>query len=403
MINFISSDTFFIVLLILSVLFPLIACTSILIEKNGNRKLQWLMFSIFLGISLYYLRHLLALTGLITDFPFLLRGFVPIYYLIQPSIYFYVLINLDENYTFSKKDLLHLIPAVYSIVDNYTFYAGGPQYWQHWSNLIVSDYGNIANYPGFLMKAKFNFLLRVLLYISYVMFAWRIYIKNIQLNKEIKNQFVLKWLKLFLIIISIYVFTNTLASVFNFNFIILKNSPSNYIFDLTLYINVLTIIVLASYILFNPILLYGLPKINFNTISDNDKSLSNFKSMQIYDNKTDLNEHNLAVTLIDEIKEKQLYTDVAFSLALASQYFSIPSHHISFIINKYIKKSVPDVICEMRIEHAIHLLKDNYNKKYTMEALGNLSGFKSRSTFYSSFKKITGITPNEYYQNLKKS
>lgn len=402
MINFISSDTFFIVLLILSVFFPLIACTSILIEKNGNKKLQWFMFTIFYGISLYYLRHLFALTGLITDFPFLLRGFVPIYYLIQPSIYFYVLINLDENYTFSKKDLLHLIPAVFSIVDNYNFYAGGPNYWQNWANLIVKDYGNIANYPGFFMKAKFNFLLRILLYIAYIMFSWRIYIKNIQLNTEIKNQFVLKWLKLFLIIISIYIFTNTVASIFNFNFIILKNSQSNYIFDLTLYINVLTIIILSCYILFNPILLYGLPKLNFNTISDNNKSLSNFKSMQIYDNKTDMNEHNLAVTLIDEIKEKQLYTDVEFSLALASQYFSIPSHHISFIINKYIKKSVPDIVCEMRIEHAIQLLKDNFNKKYTMEMLGNLSGFKSRSTFYSSFKKITGITPNEYLQNLKK-
>ena len=89
-------------------------------------------------------------------------------------------------------------------------------------------------------------------------------------------------------------------------------------------------------------------------------------------------------------------------MAVASNYFSIPTHHISFLINKYIKKSFPDIVCEMRIDHAIELLKDNNNKKYTMEAIGNLSGFNYRTTFYASFKKITGITPNEYLQNLKK-
>jgi AraC-like DNA-binding protein len=57
----------------------------------------------------------------------------------------------------------------------------------------------------------------------------------------------------------------------------------------------------------------------------------------------------------------------------------------------------------MRIEHAVELLKDNSHKKYTMEAIGYISGFNSRTTFYVSFKKITGITPNEYLQNIKSS
>ena len=86
---------------------------------------------------------------------------------------------------------------------------------------------------------------------------------------------------------------------------------------------------------------------------------------------------------------------------LASKHFSLPNHHISFVINNHLNKSFPDIICEMRIDHAIELLKDNGNKKYTMEAIGNISGFNSRSNFYVSFKKITGITPNEYLQNLK--
>lgn len=410
---FASLNTYLIALIILSVLLTVITCTSILIEKNGNPKLQWLLLIIFVGISFYNLRNLFVITGLIRDFPFLLRGFVPFYYIIQPAIYFYVVFNLDENYIFSKRDLLHLVPLVYSIIDNYGFYSGGPNHWQYWANSISSLYGNIANYPGTLMKVKYNFLLRVLLYISYTMFSWRYYVKNIQFNAEIKNQFVLKWLKLFLIFISIYVVSIAFTSVYSSSYISSINEQSNYFLRFPLFANSLTTILLSSYILFNPILLYGLPKINFKTISDNDKSLSKFKTLNIENENNennkinteiiDIHEYNLALSIVSEIKEKQLYKDIDFSLALASKYFFIPSHHISFVINKYIKKSFPDIVCEMRIEHAIQLLKDKSHKKYTMEAIGNLSGFNYRTTFYAGFKKITGITPSEYLQNLTHS
>ena len=117
----------------------------------------------------------------------------------------------------------------------------------------------------------------------------------------------------------------------------------------------------------------------------------------------DNKEYKLAHSIISEITEKQLYKNVDFSLDNASIHFTLPRHHISFILNNHIKKSFPDIICEMRIEHAVELLKDNSHKKYTMEAIGYLSGFNSRTTFYVSFKKITGITPNEYLQNIKSS
>ena len=236
---------------------------------------------------------------------------------------------------------------------------------------------------------------------SYTLFAWRYYIKNIQLNNEIKAQFVLKWLKLFLIIISIYVLCVAFASIYNSIFISSINDQFNYLFKIPLFITGLSIITLAVYIILNPLLLYGLPKINFKTINDNEKSLSKFKSLKIEDEKIDSKEYKLAQTIISEIKEKQLYTNTDFSMDLASKHFSLPNHHISFVINNHLNKSFPDIICEMRIDHAIELLKDNGNKKYTMEAIGNISGFNSRSNFYVSFKKITGITPNEYLQNLK--
>lgn len=385
----------------MAVLVTFIACTTVIVEKNGNPKLKWLMFGLFWGLINYYLIHVFVISGFIVKVPFLLKGFAPFYYIIQPIIYFYVVINLNENYSFSKRDLLHLIPAFYSIVDNWGFYSGGPHHWQLWANAIANNYAEIANYPGTIFRAKYNFILRIILYISYTLFAWRYYIKNMQLNKEIKANFVLKWLKLFLIVISIFVLSISISSIYSPIISSSIDKPSNLLLKIPLFVTGLSLITLATYIILNPILLYGLPKINYKTIIDSDKSLPIFKLQKIENDEIASKEYNLAITIITEIKEKQLYKNTEFSMDLASKHFSIPSHHISFIINNHIEKSFPDIICEMRIDHAIQLLRDISNKKYTMEAIGNISGFNSRSNFYVSFKKNTGITPKEYLQNLK--
>ena len=47
----------------------------------------------------------------------------------------------------------------------------------------------------------------------------------------------------------------------------------------------------------------------------------------------------------------------------------------------------------------------NFNnlRRYTLEALSEHCGFSSRASFFRSFKKVTGITPNEYIKNIKMS
>ena len=48
------------------------------------------------------------------------------------------------------------------------------------------------------------------------------------------------------------------------------------------------------------------------------------------------------------------------------------------------------------------IYKDEYSK-YTLTALAELCGFSSRTSFFRYFKKVIGITPNEYIRSIGKT
>ena len=98
----------------------------------------------------------------------------------------------------------------------------------------------------------------------------------------------------------------------------------------------------------------------------------------------------------------KIYLNTNCTLKAVAMHTDIPQHHLSHVINKRFQKNFPDFINEHRCKHACMLLEDSDSQKMTHEAIGTLSGFHSKSIFYSAFKKSYGKTPSEYRANLKK-
>ncbi|MFC5046651.1 helix-turn-helix domain-containing protein [Aquimarina hainanensis] len=96
--------------------------------------------------------------------------------------------------------------------------------------------------------------------------------------------------------------------------------------------------------------------------------------------------------------EEQLYKDANLKLPEVAKKLHIIPHKLSQLINDNAEKSFSSYINEYRIKEATHLLE--HQPKLTIEAIGYECGFNSKSTFYATFKKITGMTPASFRKNL---
>jgi len=112
---------------------------------------------------------------------------------------------------------------------------------------------------------------------------------------------------------------------------------------------------------------------------------------------------NKFIEINNIIIENRLYLKPKLSLKIVSKYTNLSEGYLSQIINSNTNKTFNDYINAFRIENAKKLLMDIEYSKYTITAIGLESGFNTKTSFYSAFKKHTGNTPNSYkklVQNL---
>ena len=87
----------------------------------------------------------------------------------------------------------------------------------------------------------------------------------------------------------------------------------------------------------------------------------------------------LAKNICQEISVNQKYKDKTYS----AKQLAKDTNYTSFV-NKF------------RIQEAMKLLKDKRKAHLTIEDVSDAVGFSTRQSFYTSFKRFTGMTPREY-------
>lgn len=129
-------------------------------------------------------------------------------------------------------------------------------------------------------------------------------------------------------------------------------------------------------------------------------SLSTAENTEYTDAKPDL---NLSAEKIAEIIQKietlmeneKPFLQKDYGVTDLSRQTSEKRIHLTRIINDRMGANFIGLINDYRIREAIRMLKYNTHN-YTIDAIADMAGFQSRSTFYVCFKKFTGVTPKEY-------
>ncbi|MFQ3574996.1 MAG: AraC family transcriptional regulator [Cytophagales bacterium] len=120
------------------------------------------------------------------------------------------------------------------------------------------------------------------------------------------------------------------------------------------------------------------------------------------DEEKELVELKLIFQKLDkEVKETESFLKPDFSIENASNLINEKRNTVSKAINLVYGNNFFTYVNNLRVEKAKIMLKnESLTDKFSIEGIGKLCGFGSRSGFFSVFKKIEGCTPNEYKQKV---
>ncbi len=127
-----------------------------------------------------------------------------------------------------------------------------------------------------------------------------------------------------------------------------------------------------------------------------------FMSRQVkYGNKKiDEDEAKALCSQLDQLMtQNRLYKNADLKLPDLATHLNILPHRLSQLINDNLGKNFTVFVNEYRIEYAKQSIVTDTHLK--LESIGYECGFNSKSTFYATFKKITGMTPAQYKEETE--
>ncbi|MBL7834346.1 MAG: helix-turn-helix transcriptional regulator [Cyclobacteriaceae bacterium] len=96
------------------------------------------------------------------------------------------------------------------------------------------------------------------------------------------------------------------------------------------------------------------------------------------------------------MEEGRIYLRTDLTLQNLADQLHTPAYQVSQAINEGMGKTFYDLVNGYRIEEAKRLLLDPKTKNTKIIAVGLDSGFNSKTTFNTVFKKFTGYTPTDF-------
>lgn len=341
--------------------------------KQNTKANKWLSFFAFI-LGTIFVGNYLDDNGLSESNTFIIKWLNSLQFSLAPSIYIGIFYFVNPTSKFKIRYWLHFLPFfIFALIENFAFWGK-----ESISTKTLFDIGETSFYVRDLLP----FQLSAYLFVSYL--TLKKHEKNLQLITSSTQNINLNWLKLLLLILvfPVLFWINDALGIFPF------------LVNLNRFIYAISIFLLA-YSAMKQTAIFPYKNEDLDEISEvisepiKPKRLSDEQIIE------------LSAQLDSLIKDDKIFLDNEINLATVAEKLGISIHNASYLINEVTGSNFYNFINKFRVEEAKKLLTSTKSDKLNMLGIAFESGFNSKTTFNTAFKKQVGISPSEYAKQQK--
>lgn len=326
-------------------------------KKTSNSLLASFLFAlaIHMGFNLHFELNLnWGLPDITNSFGFLYG----------PLLYLYISSLIYKEAQIRKADLIHLLP---------------------WLVILLASL--VTNIPNWI--TGISIIISIIGYLTLSLIKIRHYHRVIKNTESRFSAIAMIWMQRFIYGLFIIVIIDAIHSAMLINSMVMENIFYALLIGALLFF--------VTSLVFN-----GLrqPEI-FLGLTLEDEAISKAAQEKYSGSKTQEEEIVRIGSQIEEYFQTQKpYQNQELNIQNLAEQLGHSARIISEVINRHFEQNFSEFVNSYRIEEAKALIEAADHKTTILEILYAV-GFNSKSSFYTSFKQHTGITPSEYKKNLK--
>ena len=270
-----------------------------------------------------------------------------------------------------KERLIHFVPFLFFLLFSLVY-------------MIPKVFNEHAHHPALPrwigLSVQYFFSVQMVFYWILCFVELRKHQKNLKMLSSFTEKVDLEWLRYLLDSILILIIVRILILL---NLPITRYSPILYFLG----------IILLAYSTLTQKSIYAIEE---NINSDQNSEDGGGQKKVTNERLTSEQVEEIKIIVINKTMSEKLYLDPYLTLSVLSQKIGISNHEMSYVLNNGIGKSFYQFINQLRTEEAKLLLLSEETKHLDMLGIAIRAGFNSKTTFYTTFKKATRLTPREY-------
>jgi AraC-like DNA-binding protein len=305
-----------------------------------------------------------------------------ILFFLAPIFYLTVEYFVTVNKKFDKKDFLHFVIPILSLPFSIQFILQSPEFKQQQLGSLTSLLSGVSPF----------LVIQIVIY-------WFLAHKRLQKHQRVIQLFAsstdkidLNWLNGLFVGVAGFIAIFIADSYFNTYWIVQYTSFGYLIF-----------VYFLAYFAFQQSEIFPFETQDRDEIKEIiEEVVEHNAPVQKHERLSETQIAALKKDLTELMQNEKTYLEEDLTLPKLAQKMAVSTHELSYLLNEGFGVSFFQFVNNYRVEETKRLLASAEHDHLNMVGIAYAAGFSSRTTFYTTFKKMTNQSPSEFQNALRK-